>query len=83
MKDLNPIVQVIGVDGSSRLGFLYMQNEHFVVILNNIVDKADLGPLQFIRREHIEPEADVLILPRSNVLEIKLLEEASEASPPS
>lgn len=64
------------LDGkSSYIGFLYMQNERVVVLLNNLVADADLGPLQSIRRKHIEPEADILILPRRQVNTIKILEE--------
>jgi hypothetical protein len=51
---------------------LYFENEHSVVLLNNVTEEADLGPLKSIRRRHIEPEADVSIFPRKEVDEIVL-----------
>ena len=70
-----PLQACVVLDNKSvYYGFLYMQNERIVVLLNNLVDNAELGPLQNIRREHIEPEADILILPRRQVNTIKILE---------
>ena len=63
------------IDGQFKhVGFLYMKNERVIVLLNNIVEKADLGPLQSIRNVHIEPEADILILPRGQIEMIKIVE---------
>ncbi len=62
-------------DGQFKhIGYLYMENERVIVLLNNIVEKADLGPLQSIRNVHIEPEADILILPRGQIEMIETLE---------
>ena len=58
-----------------HVGFLYMKNERVVVLLNNVAQRAHLGPLQNIRRERVEPEAQILILPRRKVEKIELLEE--------
>ena len=69
---LQPCV-VLG-NKSVYTGFLYMQNERVVILVNNLVDNAELGPLQNIRRKHIEPEADILILPRRQVNTIKIVE---------
>lgn len=56
-----------------RVGFLYMQTEHFVILLNNVVKGADLGSLQLLRKQQVEPEADITILPKSDIKEIELL----------
>ncbi len=56
------------------IGLLFMENERVVVILNDIRSAADLGPLKPIRREHIDPEANVWVLPRDQVEEIQILE---------
>jgi hypothetical protein len=59
-------------------GFLFMENERVVILLNNIVAGAELGLLQNIRYEHIEPEADIFILPRSQVDSIELIGELND-----
>lgn len=65
-------------DGFQHIGYLYMENERVVVLLNGLVEGAELGPLQVLRDKYIEPEADlILILPRSHVKEIQILEERS------
>jgi hypothetical protein len=64
------------------MGFLYMEDSRFVVLLNNVaVERADLGPLQSIRHEHIDPEADILILPRGQVRAIDMLQVQAADSP--
>ena len=72
-KTLQPCCVVAG--RTSYCGVLYMENERVVVLLNNLAEKAYLGPLQDIRRDHIEPEADIVILPRGKVDAIEILEE--------
>ena len=72
-KTLRPCCVFAG--RTRHIGFLYMKNERVVVLLNNLAEKADLGPFQSIRRDHIEPEADILILPCREVNAIEILEE--------
>ena len=72
-KTLHPCCVVAG--HTLYWGVLYMENERVVVLLNNLAEKADLGPLQDIRRDHIEPEADIVILPRGKVDAIEIFEE--------
>ena len=62
----------ITIGNHKRVGFLYFQNEHSVVLLNRVTEMADLGPLKSIRRRHNEPEADVWIFPRKEIGEIIL-----------
>lgn len=67
--------EVRTTSGWSHIGLLFTHNERVVVLLNNIVNKAYLGPLQNIRHKHIEPEADILVLPRNQVIAVNVLEE--------
>jgi hypothetical protein len=53
-------------------GYLYIVNDRVVVLLNNVSSKADLGPLRTKRTQHVEPEADVRIFPRSAVHHIEI-----------
>jgi len=52
---------------------LYIRNERFVVLLNNVRSGADLGALKAEREDHIEPEADLLIIPTAQVLDIGIM----------
>jgi hypothetical protein len=56
------------------IGIDYLDNERVLVLLNNIVDRADLGPLQTVRHNHVEPEADILVIPREQVKSKVILE---------
>jgi len=53
-------------------GFLYTKNERVVVLLNNLVEGADLDPLYNIRYKYVEPEADMIIIPIHQVNEIAI-----------
>lgn len=55
-------------------GFLFIENDRVVVLLNNLRDRADLGPLKHVRDEHILPEADIFVLPRVSIDAIQLFE---------
>lgn len=63
----------VAVGRHQRMGFLYMQNDRVVVLLNDLVERTDLGPLQSIRHHHIEPEADIWICPRAQVDAVDIL----------
>lgn len=55
---------VIVSRGRSRIiGGLYLKTDTHVVLLNNITASAYLGPVRARRDRHIEPEADVMVLP--------------------
>ena len=70
-----PLQSSLVLAGSlTHIGFLYMQNDRVVILLNNLAEKADLGPLRRTKHNHIEPEADILILPRRQVDAIQILE---------
>ncbi len=53
-------------------GFLYMKNERVVVLLNNVVSTADLGPLKSVRRNHVDPEAYIRVFPAAQVKSIQI-----------
>lgn len=56
------------------VGCLLFQSREFIVLLNNMGKGTDVGPLRPIRDEHIEPECDVLVLPRSPGMTVERLE---------
>jgi hypothetical protein len=58
------------------IGLLYLENERVVVLLNHLMKKADLGPIKYVRNEHIEPEASITIIPRSQIEAIEILHES-------
>jgi hypothetical protein len=72
-----PICCVHHSDKWRSVGLLYLENERVIVLLNNLVEKADLGPIRYIRDEHIEPEASITIIPRAQVTAIEILNEAT------
>ena len=41
------------------------------MVLNDVTRGADLGPLRAVRKEHIEPEAHIMIIPMADVESIK------------
>ena len=56
---------------SKYYGYLYINNERVVVLLNDITSKAYLGPLRNKREKHVEPEANIFIFPRKKVRSIE------------
>lgn len=50
-----------------------MDTPTHVVLLNNLREGADLGPVKPIRRRHLEPEADIRVVPRHMVEGIERL----------
>jgi hypothetical protein len=61
-------------DTWKSIGYLYFENERVVILLNNLIEKADLGPIKYVRNEHIEPEASIMIIPRNQVTAIEILQ---------
>lgn len=66
-------VVVVHSDKGRHYGGLYTENEHVVVILSSVLSKAHTGPLEAIRCQHFEPEADITILPRKHIRSIRAL----------
>ena len=54
---------VVSMAHSKIVGAFYFKTDTHVVLLNNIVERADLGSLSVRRDRHFEPEADVIVLP--------------------
>lgn len=71
---VKPLPCEIRINNSLRADFLYMDNDRVVVLLNNLRQDADLGPLEPVRKRHILPEADILVIPRKDVAEITFYE---------
>ncbi len=66
----NPPICEIRTHDSLRLGYLYIDNERIVVLLNTLQEGADLGPLKPVREHHILPEANITVIPRKDIAKI-------------
>ena len=66
-RDKSDVVQV-WVGNSFYIGRLYMKNERVLVLVNNLCNAADLDrKWKKIRYDHVEPEADIRVLPTLKV----------------
>lgn len=70
MTDRLPICTVDTVDGIRVTGQLYIKNSRVVVLLNNLCTSADLGPLAPKRDHQVVPEADLYIIPATQVTDV-------------
>ncbi len=59
---------------SATVGLLYFQTDTHVVLLNNVAGGANLGALRARRDIHLEPEANITIIPRESDMTVELLE---------
>ena len=67
LMDTYPTVQV-RVGNSFYIGHLYMKNERVLVLVNNLSSAADLDrKWKKMRYDHVEPEADIRVLPTRKV----------------
>jgi hypothetical protein len=65
---------VVVTDGrKTYVGFLLFKTSKFVVLLNNVLKATDVGPLRRIRKEQVEPECDIVVLPRSPDMTVEFL----------
>lgn len=62
---------------SATVGLLYFQTGTHVVLLNNVAERANLGPLRARRDTHLEPEANIIIIPKELDMTVALLEARS------
>lgn len=51
-----------------------MSTDNHIVLLNSIREGIDLGPIPAVRSVHIEPEADVVVIPKADVEAVYLLQ---------
>jgi hypothetical protein len=74
-RDVRRLKSVMVKDGGTQhAGALLFETSDFIVLLNNMIDTTDVGPLRLVRSEHIEPECDVLVLPRTPSMSVKILD---------
>ena len=59
-------------NGWESIGMLYFKNKRVVVLLNHVCGGADLGKFKHFYNKHIEPEAEIMIIPRSKVKAIEI-----------
>lgn len=68
-----PKAAIVKKGRTTTAGLLYFQTSGYVVLLNNMAMKADLGPLRARRDIHLEPEASITIIPKDSETEIELV----------
>jgi len=55
------------------LGILFAKTKEHLIVLNNVVGGANLGRLKKLRKEHLNPEADIYIFPRKTIGDTRIL----------
>jgi hypothetical protein len=70
----HPKAAVVKKGRTVTAGLLYFQTASYVVLLNNMATKADLGPLRSRRDIHLEPEANITIIPKDSETKVELIE---------
>jgi hypothetical protein len=58
------------------VGALFMETTTHIVLLNNVREGLDLGPVRPVRAQHMDPEADVWVIPAAIVEAVHFLDEA-------
>lgn len=69
-KNLDSMLCEVQTGNIRRIGFLYIRTSSVVVLLNNVIEYADLGPIQSIRDLHYIPEASICVIPTNDVTKI-------------
>jgi hypothetical protein len=64
----------VKTDSSKIIGFLYFKTSTHVVLLNNLLRQVDLGPWKRIVDKHHVHEADITIIPVTDVTGMDVLE---------
>ena len=72
MKSIRPTV-IVKTKRISTIGLMYFKTSTHIVLLNNVVEKAELGRLRQLRKRHVEPEATVVVIPRVDVERIEVI----------
>ncbi len=65
-----PKVVEVRRKGSLIIGQLFMQTRTHIVLINNVLQGADLGRLRRRRVHHFDPEATVTVIPREDVVSV-------------
>jgi len=58
------------------LGSLFATTRQHVIVLNNVVEGAELGKLKKRRVEHLNPEADIYIFPRNTIDDVRIFHDS-------
>jgi hypothetical protein len=72
---LTPKIIIAETATSETAGYLYFETDLHIVLLNHVASQADLGPLRGRRLKFLEHEADIAIIPRSEVTAMHVLRE--------
>lgn len=60
-------------DGHSLAGMIYFKNKRFVVLVQTIVEGANLGKMRSKYIKYCEPEATVIVIPRNLIAGLEIL----------
>lgn len=68
-------MKIVAVKRKSSIiiGRLYFETVEHLVLLNNVLQGAHLGPLRNRRRRHFDNEAHIMIIPRSEVVAVEVM----------
>ena len=74
-RDLIPSNQacMVRIGRGLIIGMLYFQTPQHVVLINGLNSRADLGHLRPLRREHVDSESSVTVIPQAMVDSIEYL----------
>lgn len=74
--DFPPVV--VKTDRFDSVGMLFLDTDRFIILINNVRESADYGPLRPFRDGHLVPECDVTIFPKGIVREISKIDVAHD-----
>ncbi len=61
---------IVKTDAFDCVGMLFSDNDRCVILVNSVNEGGDYGPLRHFRDEHLTPECNVTVLPKTIVREI-------------
>ncbi|MGB4089976.1 MAG: hypothetical protein WBK44_09705 [Smithellaceae bacterium] len=78
MTDFLQFCAVSHSDSLKSTGFLFIDNERAVVLLNNAPGRADTSSLKDSWNHYVESEASILIIPRGKVTNTEIITESKK-----
>jgi len=73
---LNRPLVAVHRKGSIVLGWMYFKTKTHIVLLNNVVGAAELGRFRQQREQHIDSEAEITVIPRTDVVRVDVLKKS-------
>lgn len=54
------------------LGCMFAETKEHLIVLNNVVEGSDLGRLKKLRKQQLNPEADIYIFPLKAIVDKRI-----------